>query len=177
MTVYFEDEATLPFGFHLEEQAARIISAVRDYVHCPYDVEVSVTMVDKASIQGMNLEFRQMDKPTDVLSFPMAEYDKPGDFSGKAFQESKVLAPDTGELVLGDIVLCSDIIREQAAEYGHSELREFSFLVVHSMLHLFGYDHIQENDRLRMEKEQRAIMDTLGVHRTSGGNGGIHGQK
>ena len=94
-----------------------------------------------------------------------------------ALQQCKVLAPDTGELVLGDIVLCSDIIREQAAEYGHSELREFSFLVVHSMLHLFGYDHIQENDRLRMEKEQRAIMDTLGVHRTSGGNGGIHGQK
>lgn len=165
MTVYFEDEAGLSFGFDIEEQLDKVISFMRDYVECPYDTEVSVTMVDRLSIQEMNAQFREMDKPTDVLSFPMMEYDGPLDFEGKAFKDSVSLSPDTGELILGDIVLCSEVIKEQAAEYGHSELREFSFLVVHSMLHLFGYDHIEEEDRIKMEKEQKTIMGLLGISR------------
>ncbi|MCI5732265.1 MAG: rRNA maturation RNase YbeY, partial [Eubacterium sp.] len=69
------------------------------------------------------------------------------------------------ELVLGDIVLCSDVVREQAEEYGHSELREFSFLVVHSLLHLFGYDHVEEEERIEMEEKQRDIMNQLQILR------------
>ncbi len=165
MTIYFEDEVGVPFEFDLERQLEHIISFVKDYVNCPYDVEVSVTMVDKASIQEVNSEFRDIQKETDVLSFPMMEYDHPIDFTGDAFQESMALSPDTDELMLGDIVLCSEVIKEQAKEYGHSELREFSFLVVHSMLHLFGYDHIVEEERMEMEEEQRKIMDTLEIYR------------
>ncbi len=165
MTIYFEDEAAIPFGFDLEHQLERIISSVRDYVKCPYDVEVSVTMVDKATIQEVNAEFRQIQKETDVLSFPMMEYDSPIDFQGDAFQSSLALSPDTDELMLGDIMLCSEVVKEQAKEYGHSELREFSFLVVHSMLHLFGYDHIVDEDRVVMEAEQRKIMNILEIHR------------
>ena len=165
MTIYFEDEAGISFEFDLEGQIEHVISFVRDYVKCPYDVEVSVTMVDKVSIQEVNSEFRDIQKETDVLSFPMMEYDAPIDFQGNAFQMSQVLSPDTEELVLGDIVLCSEVIKEQAKEYGHSELRELSFLVVHSMLHLFGYDHIIEEDRVEMEEEQRKIMNKLGIHR------------
>lgn len=165
MTIYFEDEAMLSFDFDIEDQLDRIISCVRDYIKCPYDVEVSVTMVDKASIQEVNTEFRDTARPTDVLSFPMMEYDRPADFEGPAFCGSKAIAPDTGELVLGDIMLCSEVIKEQAKEYGHSEYREFSFLVVHSMLHLFGYDHMLESERMEMEQEQRNIMNTLGISR------------
>lgn len=165
MTIYFEDEAMLTFDFDMERQLEQVISFVRDHVKCPYDLEVSVTMVDKVSIQEVNTEFRDTSRPTDVLSFPMAEYDKPADFGGAAFQESMAVVPDTGELVLGDIMLCSEVIKEQAKEYGHSEIREFSFLVVHSMLHLFGYDHILEHDRMEMEEEQRNIMNALGISR------------
>lgn len=165
MTIYFEDEARISFDFDREEQLHHIIAFVKEYVKCPYDVEVSVTMVDKLSIRQTNAEFRNMDRVTDVLSFPMMEYDEPAHFEGESFRASRVLEPDTGELVLGDIVLCSEVIREQAREYGHSELREFSFLVVHSMLHLFGYDHIEEIDRKHMEKEQRYIMEQLGIQR------------
>ncbi len=165
MTVYFEDEVLLSFDFDVKKQLNTVISFVTDYVKCPYDVEVSVTMVDKAAIRGVNEEFRGVQGETDVLSFPMMEYDAPADFDGPSFQNSMTVSPETGELMLGDIMLCSEVIREQAKEYGHSELREFSFLVVHSMFHLFGYDHIAEQDRLQMEEEQRTIMNMLGIGR------------
>ena len=165
MTIYFEDEAMLSFDFDIEEQLDQIISCVRDYVKCPYNVEVSVTMVDKESIREINQKFRDTARPTDVLSFPMAEYDRPADFESPVFLASRSITPDTGELVLGDIMLCSEVIKEQAKEYGHSEYREFSFLVVHSMLHLFGYDHMLESERMEMEQEQRNIMDALGISR------------
>ena len=165
MTIYFEDEAMLTFAFDMEKQLDKVISFVRDYVKCPYDIEVSVTMVDKASIQQVNSAFRDMNQATDVLSFPMMEYDKPLAFDGETFKGSISLSPDTEELVLGDIVLCSEVIKELAKEYGHSELREFSFLVVHSMLHLFGYDHIVERERIEMEEEQKKIMNMLGIER------------
>lgn len=165
MTVYFEDEAGLPFGFDIEEELNKLISFVCDFVKCPYETEVSATMVDKASIREINSQFRNIEKVTDVLSFPMMEYDSPCDFEGPAFSQSVSLSPETGELILGDILLCSEVVKEQAEEYGHSQRREFSFLVVHSMLHLFGYDHIQDGDRVQMEKEQKKIMDALGIHR------------
>lgn len=165
MTVLFEDEAEISFDFDMEEQLQRTIACVSEYVQCPYDIEVSVTFVDKEAIRQMNGEFRQIDKVTDVLSFPMMEYDTPCDFEGSAFQNSRSISPDTKELVLGDIVLCSEVVKEQAKEYEHSDLREFCFLVVHSMLHLFGYDHIEENDRIQMEEEQRHLMDLLGISR------------
>ena len=95
----------------------------------------------------------------------MMEYDTPGGFEGQAFENSMTISPESEELVLGDIVLCSDVIAEQAEEYGHSELREYSFLIVHSMLHLFGYDHMEEEERKQMEAKQREIMEQMGIPR------------
>lgn len=166
MTVYFEDEADISFDFDPSRQLDQVISFVKEYVGCPYDVEVSVTLVDKPSIQEINAQHRGIDRPTDVLSFPMMEYDEPADFDGPAFRSTIAMSPDKNELMLGDIVLCSHIVREQAEDYGHSELREFTFLIVHSMLHLFGFDHISESDRILMEEEQREIMKRLGIDRT-----------
>lgn len=165
MTVYFEDEADISFGFDPFRQLDQVISFVKEYVGCPYDVEVSVTLVDKPSVWEINAQQRGIDRPTDVLSFPMMEYDEPADFEGPAFRSTITISPDKNELVLGDIVLCSQIVKEQAEEYGHSEMREFTFLIVHSLLHLFGYDHISEKDRIVMEKEQREIMERLGIGR------------
>ena len=165
MTVYFEDESGYKLDFSPEEKLEKLIVCAAAEAGCPYELEVSVTMVTKEAIHEMNRQYRQVDRATDVLSFPMMEYDRPGDFEGKAFVRSMSVSRETQELILGDIVLCPEVICEQAEEYGHSQWREFSFLVVHSMLHLFGYDHIREEERTEMEREQKRIMEQLKIYR------------
>ena len=115
--------------------------------------EVSVTLTDNAYIQTLNKKYRQIDRPTDVLFFALNEGEEP-QING---------APEFN--VLGDIVLSVEQAKEQAAEYGHSLRREIAFLTVHGMLHLLGYDHIEEDDRLEMEREQKAVMEKLGIAR------------
>ena len=83
----------------------------------------------------------------------------------ETFENSLTTSFESQELLLGDIVLCTDIIKSQAKEYGHSEKREFSFLVVHSLLHLLGYDHMEEEERVQMEEHQREIMSGLKIGR------------
>lgn len=165
MTIFVEDEGGYTFSFSVKEQLDRLVSHVTEYVGCPYEPEVSVTLVTKEEIHRLNREFRQVDRPTDVLSFPMMEYDEPADFVGAAFRSSLTTNPESGEMVLGDIVLCSQVVCEQAEEYGHSVWREFSFLVVHSLLHLFGYDHLEEKERIEMEEKQKQIMEQLQILR------------
>lgn len=165
MTIYIEDQGGCEFSFSIEEQLDRLTAFVTEYVGCPYETELSVTLVTREEIHRLNREFRQVDNPTDVLSFPMTEYDTPARFSGPLFEDSLTLSPETGEMILGDIVLCSGIVCEQAEEYGHSKLREFSFLVVHSLLHLFGYDHVEEGERAKMEQLQKKIMNELQIMR------------
>ena len=95
----------------------------------------------------------------------MQTYDAPADFSHAEDCVEDNFNPDTGELLLGDIILSVDKVKEQAAAYGHSEKREFAFLILHSMLHLFGYDHETEQEREAMEARQRSILDDLGIMR------------
>ena len=128
--------------------------------NCPYEVTVSLMITDDEEIKHINFESRNINSATDVLSFPMIEYASPSDFSGVENDPSD-FDPETGELMLGDIVLSADRVKSQAAEYGHDIQREFAFLIVHSMLHLCGYDHMKEEDRLIMEERQRRIMESL----------------
>ena len=114
---------------------------------------MSVTLTDNAYIQTLNKKYRQIDRPTDVLSFALNEGEEPQITGAPEFN------------VLGDIVLSVERAKEQAAEYGHSLRREIAFLTVHGMLHLLGYDHIEEDDRLEMEREQKAVMEKLGIAR------------
>lgn len=165
MTIYLEDRGQVVFPFSLEEQLNKLVTFVTDYVKCPYELEVSVTLVTKEEIHELNRNHRGVDRATDVLSFPMMEYDSPADFLGARFQQTLTISPESDEMMLGDIVLCADVVCEQAEEYGHSLLREFSFLVVHSLLHLFGYDHIEEEERMIMEEKQREIMEQLQILR------------
>ena len=115
----------------------------------------------------MNRTYRGIDRETDVLSFPLQEYDAPGSF--ERFEDPEIQSdafdPDSGELLLGDIVICADRVASQAREYGHSEKREFAFLVAHSMLHLTGYDHMEAEEREVMEDMQRKIMDMVQIPR------------
>ena len=126
---------------------------------------MNLTLVNNDSIHTINREYRQIDRPTDVLSFPMLSYEVPADFSHVEDQVEDNFNPDTGELLLGDIILSVEKVKEQAVVYGHSEKREFAFLILHSMLHLFGYDHESEGERELMEDRQRRILEDLGITR------------
>ena len=113
----------------------------------------------------MNLEQRGIDRPTDVLSFPMIEYDAPGDFSVIDEETGDAFNPETGELMLGDIVISKEKVLSQAEEYGHSPKREYAFLIAHSMLHLSGYDHMEEDEAKVMEAKQEQVLASLGITR------------
>ena len=120
---------------------------------------------DDEDIRQINKEYREIDRATDVLSFPMADYDSPSDFDRLEDMASDYFNPETGELLLGDIVISVDKVKEQAEKYGHSETRELAFLVAHSMLHLCGYDHMVDEERLVMEKKQEEILKRGGYER------------
>ena len=165
MVADYLKESTIEFGFDEEELIEKLVYGTLSVLKCPYDISVSVSVVGIDEIHRLNDEFRNIDSPTDVLSFPMNEYDEPGIFAGDSFADSMSLDPDSGSLLLGDIVLCADKVCSQAKEYGHSEEREYAFLVVHSLLHLCGYDHILDEDRAAMEEKQKEILDLVGIHR------------
>lgn len=157
MTIEIEKECKTKLSFDPEPILSKVIAEAIDYEKCPYECNVSVILTDNEGIHKLNKEQRGIDAPTDVLSFPMLDYDKAGNFD---FLEEDEFAfePDSGELLLGDIVLSLDKVKEQAAAYGHSEQRELAFLVAHSMLHLFGYDHMEEKERVVMEEKQEEIL-------------------
>ena len=144
MSLAIEKEAEVTFDLDYETLAKDVISFTMEHEHFPFEAEIS---------------------PTDVLSFPMLEYDVPGDFSQIENQTEDCFNPDTGEILLGDIIISVDKVREQAEEYGHSMQREFAFLIVHSMLHLFGYDHMEEQEAAVMEGKQREILECLNILR------------
>ena len=165
MTIDFENESTKELNLALYEIAEEVISFTLDYMNCPYEAQVSLLITDNEEIHRINLEQRQIDRPTDVLSFPMVEYETPGDFDFLEEAGDEYFEPDSGELMLGDIVISADKVLEQAEEYGHSIKREYAFLITHSMLHLMGFDHMTEEEAAQMERLQREILDQLQITR------------
>ncbi len=165
MTIEIEYEAEQQLDLPYEEIIRQVVEASLDYEACPYEAQVSVVLTDNARIQEINAEFRQIDRPTDVLSFPLVDYETPAEFAGLEDAEGEYFDPDTGELMLGDIVISVEKVTEQAEKYGHSEKRELAFLTAHSMLHLMGYDHMEEEERVVMERKQAEILEHLGITR------------
>ena len=125
-------------------------------------VEVSLSVVSEEVIRETNSEFRQIDKVTDVLSFPLIEYEGMTPAEGVAQGD---MDPDTGEVCLGDVMICYQRAQEQAREFGHSLEREMGFLTVHSMLHLLGYDHMEPEEEKVMTEKQKAILEGIGLPR------------
>ncbi len=164
MTLLFEEEGELSLPLECEELAKKVIEAAVDYEECPYETEVNLLLTMNDEIHEMNRQFRGIDRPTDVLSFPMVDYEEPGKFD---FLEEAMeyFNPETGELMLGDIVISKEKVIAQAEEYGHSTQREYAFLIAHSMLHLFGYDHMEEDERAVMEQKQKEILEQLQILR------------
>lgn len=164
MTLNYEEEGEVKLPVDCEGLAKEVIEAALDYADCPYEAEVNLLLTTDEEIHQMNKEHRGIDRPTDVLSFPMVEYEEAGQFD---FLEDQYdcFHPETGELLLGDIVISKDRVIAQAEEYGHEIKREYAFLIAHSMLHLFGYDHMEEEERKTMERMQNEILNALNIVR------------
>ncbi len=161
-----DNEVDAKFDFDIEELSSAVAKEVLKSEGCDLDVQISLLITDDEGIKEMNSEFRGIDSETDVLSFPNISYDVPGDFSVcNGSQRPDIIDPDTGMIVFGDIVINENRVRSQAAEYGHSERREFAFLVAHSMLHLCGYDHIEEEEAKIMEEKQENVLNSMGITR------------
>ena len=155
LKIYFEnDQRKHAIKYKMQMLIRHTILETLDYEGMENDAEVSVTFVDDEGIRELNKKFRGMDKPTDVLSFPLLDY------------EGESEEPFFDELChnLGDIVISLERAMAQANEFGHSFEREVAFLTAHSMLHLLGYDHeLSEEDDADMRRRQNDIMDRLGL--------------
>ncbi len=145
--IYF-DVLTEPIPKLYETLMKRVIRKTVSAEYPNHKFEVNVTICNDEEIREINKEHRNIDKSTDVLSFPFLDFE----------------TPDTMTL-LGDIIVSRDTAYRQAKEYGHSAKREFCFLAAHSALHLLGYDHETEGEREVMEAKQREILDELGIKR------------
>ncbi|MBN1057740.1 rRNA maturation RNase YbeY [Clostridium botulinum] len=128
--------------------------------------EISLLFVDNEDIREINNETRNIDRATDVLSFPMLDYPEKKVFK-EVYTENDFSEADFDgdDLVLGDIVLSLERALEQSKEYNHSYEREASYLVVHSVLHLLGYDHMEEDDKVKMRKREEEILTALDIRR------------
>lgn len=155
----------------INEEELALAQKVVDYVllkeGCPYECEVNLTITDNEGIRERNKEFRDIDRPTDVLSFPNCDFEFAGAFG--QFKDETLyfdcFNPENGKLFLGDIMISREKMIAQAEEYGHGLTREFAFLIAHSVLHLVGYDHIAEEDANCMESKQNKYLNELGITR------------
>lgn len=165
MRIFIENETDRELPFPVEDTVRLVCEAVLEEEGCPYEAQVGIVLTDNAGIRELNRESRGIDRETDVLSFPNLTFQEEGVFQIDEDSEADCFDPETGELVLGDIMISLDKVFGQAQEYGHSVRREFAFLVAHSMLHLCGYDHMEEAESRRMEQKQEGILTGLDITR------------
>ena len=144
----------------VQQLLERVINAALEAEGVELPCEINVLITDNEGIHQVNLDMRGVDRPTDVLSFPMFDL-QPGDKPGKEDED-----PDTGLVPLGDMCISLERAQAQAEEYGHSVQRELSYLAVHSVLHLLGYDHMDEGPmKQQMRQREEEILGTLGIVR------------
>jgi probable rRNA maturation factor len=165
MSLMIEEEVEVEFPFDYKKLAEEVVEFALEHEAFPYEAEINLTLTDNTGIHEINKMYRQIDAPTDVLSFPLLSYETAGDFLGLEEDYDDNFNPDTGEIMLGDIVISVDRVKEQAKSYGHSEKREYAFLILHSMLHLFGYDHMTPEEAACMEQKQEQILNEMNISR------------
>ena len=153
LKVFISNRQKTPVDEEMRQCVRSCLAQVLTDEGFPFDAEVNVTFVDDKEIHRLNLVNRSVDRPTDVLSFPLAE---DGEYDTD---------PETDLVMLGDVVISMETAVRQAKEYGHSLTREIAFLTVHSCLHLLGYDHMNEDDEKDMFSRQEKALDALGITR------------
>lgn len=156
--IYIDDEV----GSDIDKSS--IYHLFDEYVQhfsLPGSVHVDLSIVDEEDIRQLNKDSRGIDSVTDVLSFPYLEVKLPFKSGDYPYD----IDPESGEILLGDIVLCYQRMSEQSAEYGHSKERECCYLVLHGLLHLLGFDHIDESDKAKMREQEELILSKMGLCR------------
>ena len=165
MTVNIEETGAgiLPEEIRTEQITSDLLSEIAEMTGSVYELCCDVLLCDEHDIHELNRLHRGIDSATDVLSFPNLDFDAPGAWPDELPDD--LFEPDSGELMLGNIAICKQKVLEQAEQYGHSVKREFAFLITHSLLHLCGYDHMNDADRLLMEEKQEKILTNLHLTR------------
>ena len=151
MNIYFDETQAVSDEILRKMEEAAVYAAELENLD-DERCEISVTFVNMEEIHELNKLHRRVDKPTDVLSFPQ-------------FEDVCEEAPEEGEICLGDVVICREKAAEQAEEFGHSFEREILYLFVHSVLHLLGYDHMEEGEKKVMRAREEKIMEHIDVLR------------
>lgn len=157
--IFLENETDILMDFSYEEIANKVVDKTLEVLNCPFKCEVNILLTDNSTIHEYNLETRNIDRPTDVLSYPNLFFQEEGIYELDKSELPSITDPETGLVILGDIIISLEKVIEQANEYGHSTKREYAFLLTHSMLHLSGYDHMEDEERVRMEDKQRMILN------------------
>ena len=154
------EQNKVEFTPELSDTVRAVCERVLESEECDFEAQISITLTDNDNIREINNMHRGIDRPTDELSFPMLEFDENGDIIDNEFEY------DGDIIMLGDIVISLERAAEQAEEFGHSLKREVAFLTAHSMLHLLGYDHVDdpEGEKIMCEK-QEAVLLSLGITR------------
>ena len=160
-----ENETQTEFDFDIKQVFDLVAEEVLDSENCPYEAQVNLLATDNEGIREYNRQYRNMDSSTDVLSFPMLPFETEADFGLVEGHEADYFDPETGELLLGDIIISADKVTEQAEKYGHSAKREFAFLAAHILLHLCGYDHMETEEAKVMERKQEEVLGRLSITR------------
>ena len=155
MTLLIDNRTNFELTDEIKEMLERVCLKSLQYEEFNEDCEISLSIVTNEEIHDINKQFRNIDSPTDVLSFPQLTFEEG--------EEADV--NENGEIVLGDIIISIDRAKEQAEEYGHSLKRELAFLSVHSMLHLMGYDHMVPEEEEDMFRRQKEILIEAGIPR------------
>ena len=155
MTLLIDNRTNFELTDEIKETLEKVCLKSLQYEEFNEDCEISLSIVTNDEIHDINKQFRNIDSPTDVLSFPQLTF--------KEGEEADV--NENGEIVLGDIIISIDRAKEQAEEYGHSLKRELAFLSVHSMLHLMGYDHMVPEEEEDMFRRQKEILIEAGIPR------------
>ena len=156
------------FDFDYKKLAKKISKKVFEIENIDYDISYNLSIVDKKDIKKINKEYRDINKITDVLSFPNIDFKKPSSFKNfikDDVYDVSIIDLTTDTIFIGDVVMCYDKIIEQSDMYNHSIKREYSFLLVHSLLHLLGYDHIDIKDERKMFKKQDDVLNSLNIYR------------
>ena len=164
MTSFVDMDEDIDPGFDVQLLTDKLHEAVCDSESCPFEACVNLSVTHSEEVRKLNLEYRDMDRTTDVLSFPATEVLE-GRFEELDQSDISLFDPESGELILGDIIINIDRVYSQAEEYGHGIKREFAFLAAHCLFHLCGYDHMDDETAHMMEEKQEAVLQKLGITR------------